>query len=187
MGKVASLAALAASLACVAAQTYQRLGGCPTFGCVLPPDQSDFLPGQYFDLRVEVHAPVNGSEAFNSGRPDENFSVTITKQGGRKKSIAEFFRIKEPKLEKWNFEWFEDLFAEDAGKPSLVNVAAKAYRRIAIYEPGTYTVELKYYGGQTTRAEWVVRPLATKKKAKNVILFIGTENNSFLDTRVMGD
>ncbi|RWA04798.1 hypothetical protein EKO27_g10302, partial [Xylaria grammica] len=173
MGKVASLAALAASLALVAGQTYQRLGACPSLGCVLPPDQSDFLPGQYFDLRVEVHAPVNGSEAYNNGKPDENFSVTVTKQGGKTTGIAEFFRIREPKLEKWDFSWYEDLFAEDAGTPSVVNVAAKAYRRLAIYEPGTYVVELSYYGGKTTRAEWVVRPLATKKKAKNVILFIG--------------
>ncbi|KAI0402007.1 alkaline phosphatase [Xylaria palmicola] len=180
MGRLASLAALAASLALVAGQTYQRLGGCPTLGCVLPPDQTDFLPGQYFDLRVEVHAPVNGSEAFNGGKPDEGFSVTITKQGsdkghggGKTKSIAEFFRIKEPKLERWDFSWYEDLFAEDAGTPSVVNVAAKAYRRLALYEPGTYVVELSYYGGMKTRAEWVVRPLATKKRAKNVILFIG--------------
>ncbi len=181
MGKVASLAALAASFALVAGQTYQRLGACPSLGCVLPPDQSDFLPGQYFDLRVEVHAPVNGSEAYNNGKPDENFSVTITKKGGKTKGIAEFFHIKEPKLEKWDFSWYEDLFAEDAGTPSVVNVAAKAYRRLAIYEPGTYFVELSYYGGKTTRAEWVVRPLATKKKAKNVILFIGMRSSDTQD------
>ncbi|KAI1358896.1 alkaline phosphatase [Xylaria arbuscula] len=153
MGKVASLAALAASLTVVAGQTYQRLGACPSLGCVLPPDQSDFLPGQYFDLRVEVHAPVNGSEAYNDGKPDENFSVTITKEGGRTQDIAKFFDIKEPKLETWDFSWYEDLYAEDADTPSVVN--------------------LSYYGGKTTSAEWVVRPLATKKKAKNVILFIG--------------
>ncbi|KAI0440552.1 alkaline phosphatase [Xylaria telfairii] len=188
MGRIASLAALAASLAVVAGQTYQRLGGCPSLGCVLPPDQSDFLPGQYFDLRIEVHAPVNGSEAFNNGKPDENFSVTIAKEGGRKKGIAEFFHIKEPKLEKWDFKWYEDLFAEDAGTPSVVNVAAKAYRRLAIYEPGTYVVELSYYGGQKTRAEWVVRPLATKKKAKNVILFIGDgmTTNMITAARLLG-
>jgi len=173
MGKLAFLAVLAASLATVSGQTYQRLGGCPTLGCVLPPDQSDFLPGQYFDLRVEIHAPVNGSEAYNNGKPDENFSVTITKEGGRPRSIAKFFDIKEPKLETWKFSWYEDLFAEDAGTPSLVNVTSKAYRRLAIYEPGTYRVELSYYGNKKTTAEWVVRPLATKKRAKNVILFIG--------------
>jgi hypothetical protein len=33
------LVALAASPAGVWAQTFQRLGTCPTLGCVLPPDQ----------------------------------------------------------------------------------------------------------------------------------------------------
>lgn len=59
-----SSAAVAASLAAVvSAQTFQRLGTCPTLGCILPPDAQDFLAGQYFDIRVEIHAPVNGSEA----------------------------------------------------------------------------------------------------------------------------
>jgi len=56
------LAAATTFVALVSAQTFQRLGGCPDLGCVFPPDQADFLAGQYFDIRVEVHAPVNGSE-----------------------------------------------------------------------------------------------------------------------------
>jgi hypothetical protein len=57
-------AAIAASfVSAVAAQTFQRLGTCPALGCILPPDAPDFLAGQYFDVRLEVHAPVNGSEA----------------------------------------------------------------------------------------------------------------------------
>jgi hypothetical protein len=173
MGKFSTLALVAASISAVSAQYYQRLGTCPTLGCVLPPDQQDFLPGQYFDLRLEVHAPVNGSEAFNNGVPDEAFTVTITKEGGAAKSFADFFGVKEPALEKWTFKWYEDLYAEDAKTPSVVNVASKIYRRVAIYEPGNYQVILKYYGGLNTTANWVVRPLATKKQAKNVILFIG--------------
>ncbi|KAI5859423.1 alkaline phosphatase-like protein [Durotheca rogersii] len=173
MGKVSSLAVVAALLSAAAAQTFRRLGACPDLGCVLPPDQSDFLPGQYFDLRFEVHAPVNGSEAFNDGVPDENFSATITKEGGETKSVAEFFGLDEPELEKWDFSWYEDLFAQDAGTPSVVNVASKIYRKLAIYEPGNYAITLSYYGDQKTVANWVVRPLATRKKAKNVILFIG--------------
>lgn len=56
--------ALAACLAAVvSAQTFQRLGTCPTLGCIIPPDAQDFLAGQYFDIRIEIHAPVNGSEA----------------------------------------------------------------------------------------------------------------------------
>ena len=173
IGKVNVLAATTALLSLASAQTYRRLGACPTLGCVLPPDQSDFLPGQLFDLRLEVHAPVNGTEAFNNGVPDEKFSVTIKKEGGEAKSITEFFDVKEVELEKWDFSWYEDLFAEDADTPSKVNVASRIYRKLAIYEPGNYEVELTYYGEKKTTANWVVRPLATAKKAKNVILFIG--------------
>jgi hypothetical protein len=165
---------LAASLSVGSAQTFRRLGTCPTLGCVLPPDQQDFLPGQEFDIRFEIHAPKNGSEAFNDGVPDEEFTATIAKDGEQAKSIADFFKVEEPKVEKWTFSWYEDLFARDAKTPSVVNVASKAYRRVALYEPGTYTVTLNYYSGKTTTATWTVRPLATQKKAKNVIFFIGT-------------
>lgn len=154
-------------------QTFQRLGTCPKLGCVLPPDQSDFLPGQLFDLRVEVHAPINGSEAFNNGVPDENFTVTIGKVGEEPKSITDFFTVEDPEMEKWEFGWYEDRFAEDAGSKSMVNVASKIYRHISITEPGEYEVTLTYYNGETTVANWVVRPISAKRKAKNVIFFIG--------------
>lgn len=177
MRTTTGLFAVAASLsATVTAQYYQRLGTCPTLGCILPPDQQDFLPGQEFDIRFEVHAPVNGSEAFNDGVPDEDFTVTIAKaqsNGTAAKSVAEFFGHEEPELEKWSFSWYEDLFAEEAGNKTVVNVASKIYRRVALYEPGDYTVTLSYYGGETTLASWTVRPLAQEKRAKNVILFIG--------------
>ncbi|KAI5924127.1 alkaline phosphatase H [Camillea tinctor] len=188
MGRPSFAFAFAALLAAVEAQTYRRLGACPSLGCVLPPDQSDFLPGQDFDLRLEVHAPVNGSEAFNEGVPDEDFLVTITKEGGEAQNLADFFSIDEPEVEKWDFQWYEDLFAEDAGTPSVVNVASKIYRRLAIYEPGNYVIELSYYGDQKTTANWVVRPLATEKKAKNVILFIGDgmTTNMITAARLLG-
>lgn len=169
------LAVAALSLHMVSAQTFQRLGTCPSLGCILPPDQQDFLPGQEFDIRFEVHAPVNGSEAFNGGIPDENFTVTISKSSvnGTAQSVAEYFGLEEPKIETWNFSWYEDLFAQDAGNKTVVNVASKIYRRVALYEPGEYTVTLSYYGGETTTASWTVRPVAQEKKAKNVVLFIG--------------
>lgn len=173
LAKLNVAAVLAASLSAVSAQTYQRLGTCPTLGCLLPPDQSDFLPGQLFDLRVEVHAPVNGSEAAHDGKPDEKFKVTIAKDGKEAKDITNFFGVKEPELEKWTFKWYEDLFAEDKKTPSVVNVASKAYRKLSLDEPGKYTVTLQYYGGEKTTAEWVVRPIVKKRKAKNVIFFIG--------------
>ena len=173
MAKLSVLASLAISLTTVAGQTFQRLGTCPSLGCILPPDQQDFLPGQQFDIRFEVHAPVNGSEAFNNGVPDEKFTVTIQKDGGYANDIASFFHLQEePELEKWTFSWYEDLFAKEAGNKSVVNVASKIYRRVALYEPGKYTVTLNFYDEKTT-AHWLVQPLAKEKKAKNVIFFIG--------------
>jgi alkaline phosphatase len=130
------------------------------------------LAGQFFDIRLEVHQPVNGSEAI--GLPlDEAFTFTIAKGDGAAKPAVEYFTAEEPKLEKWNFTWYEDLFARDAKKPTLVNVASKAYRRVALYEPGEYTATLNYNNGTTTEATWLVRDLAEERKTKNVILFIG--------------
>lgn len=105
-----SAAALLAAATLTSGQTFQRLGTCPTLGCVLPPDQQDFLAGQYFDIRLEVHAPVNGSEATD-GKPDEDFTFTIGKVGGEAKLVTEFFEVEEPELETWSFSWYEDLFA----------------------------------------------------------------------------
>jgi len=100
--RVATLV-LAASLS--SAQTFKRLGSCPTLGCVLPPDQTEFLAGQLFDIRLEVHAPLNGTEASRNGVPDEAFTFCIRKSG---KSLCEaatkFFGMSEPKVEKWSFK-----------------------------------------------------------------------------------
>ncbi|OBT49669.1 hypothetical protein VE04_09689, partial [Pseudogymnoascus sp. 24MN13] len=175
------IAAAATLVTLASAQTFQRLGACPDLGCVFPPDQADFLAGQYFDIRVEVHAPVNGSEA-NGGIPDKRFSLAIQKKGGASQPVSKFFDITEPAIEEWKFKWYEDYFAEDAKTPSHVNVAAKAYRRVALYEPGEYTATLSYYNGSKTVANWVVRDLAEEKKAKNVILFIG--DDAFDDPKV---
>ena len=66
-----------------------------------------------------------------------------------------------------------DYFARDAETPSVVNVASKAYRRLALYEAGTYTATLTYNNGTNTTAEWLVRDLETERKTKNIVLFIG--------------
>jgi hypothetical protein len=115
MSRFTALLALASIATSVSAQTFQRLGTCPSLGCVFPPDQADFLPGQVFDIRVEVHAPVNGSEAHASGVPDEKFTLSIAKDGKKAKVVKDFFGRPEPGLEKWTFKYYEDLFAQDAG------------------------------------------------------------------------
>lgn len=168
--QIAVAAALLAGTA--SAQTFRRLGACPTLGCVFPPDQADFLAGQYFDIRLEVHAPKNGSEAIGLP-PDEKFTFSIAKGNGTAKPVTEYFSIQEAPIERWNFSWYEDLFARDEKKASIVDVRAKAYRRVALYEPGEYTATLRYNNGSTTKATWLVRDLAETRRAKNIILFVG--------------
>ena len=67
----------------------------------------DFLPGQFFDIRLEVHAPVNGSQATGNSVPDSSFKFSIAKAGAQAQSAASYFGISEPSVEHWNFTWFE--------------------------------------------------------------------------------
>ena len=53
-----------------------------------------------------------------------------------------------------------------------MNVASKAYRRVALYEPGEYEATLHYNGTNTT-VYWLVRDIQEVRKTKNVLLFIG--------------
>jgi hypothetical protein len=50
---------------------------------------------------------------------------------GYSADVTEFFHTEDAKLEHWDFKYFEDLFAEEAKTPVVVNVAAKAYRRVS--------------------------------------------------------
>ncbi|KAL8633387.1 hypothetical protein Q9189_000922 [Teloschistes chrysophthalmus] len=147
--------------------------------------RTDFLAGQYFDIRLEVHAPVNGSEATGKTTPDTNFTFSIASKGKTPQTAASYFKIAEPALERWNFTWYEDYFARDAKTPSLVNVAAKIYRRVSLSEPGEYTATLTYNNGTKTTASWLVRDLATVRKTKNVVLFIGTRMGMDLAARLI--
>lgn len=176
MAPLRSLTTAAAALGLFAchcsAEMFYRLGACPKLGCILPPDQAEFLPGQFFDIRLEIHAPQNGSERIDGySEPDQNFTFTIQKDGSDEGvSAAEYFSIEEPELETWNFTWYEDLFAVAAETPSAVEVASKAYRRVALYEPGNYVATLTYQDGETTVANWTVRDIGSERKAKNVVM-----------------
>ncbi|KAK1923210.1 alkaline phosphatase [Papiliotrema laurentii] len=165
--------AAVALLTSASAQTFRRTAACPTLGCLFPPDQTDFIAGQSFDIRVEVQAPVNGSEAYNGGQVNPNFSLQIGGQGADLVDVTTFFGIEDPKVESYNFTYYEDLFAEEAGAKVPVNVLAKSYRNIQLHNPGKYDVVLSYNDGSQTKAVWEVLPLAECKKAKNLIIFVG--------------
>ncbi|KAM0756285.1 protein tyrosine phosphatase [Meredithblackwellia eburnea MCA 4105] len=155
------------------AQTFRRTGTCPSLGCIFPPDQTEFIAGQVFDIRIEIQAPVNGSSPFNNGVPSPDFKLTIGGDGGVASEISQFYGRSDPAVEKYNFTYYEDLFASAAKTPTVVNVLAKSYRHVTLYNPGDYTLKLEYNGGMQTIAHWTVKPLADCRKAKNFLLFIG--------------
>jgi hypothetical protein len=133
----------------------------------LPPPNTNY---------IQTHSPQNGSEVIPGYlTPDEKFTFTIAKDGQQKdcKPAASYLKVAEPAIERWNFTWYEDLFAQAAKTPSLVKVASKAYRKVALYEPGNYIATLTYANGSVTQANWTVRDTKISQKAKNVIMFIG--------------
>ncbi|KLT39305.1 alkaline phosphatase-like protein [Cutaneotrichosporon oleaginosum] len=170
-----ALQLLAAALAATAvhAQTFRRTAACPKLGCVFPPDQVNFIAGQTFDIRVEVQAPINGTQAFNGGKVDPNFKLEIGGEGAELIDVTQFFGLQDPKPESYNFTWYEDLFAEDAKTPSAVNVIAKSYRNVQLHNPGRYKVRLTFNGGDTQEATWEVNPIPDCAKAKNLLFFVG--------------
>ncbi|KAG0340678.1 hypothetical protein BG004_006322, partial [Podila humilis] len=183
-----ALVTIATAIAAVSAADtvgqFKRLGACPDLGCVFPPDSSEFLAGSRFDVRVEIHAE-------NDAKPNTNYSLTIqkiskshdtrsNKHGNKPKAIdfSKFSKVKPSAQESWDFSYTKDAAAYwkqmdgDKTVATPVHVASTAWRQVTIKEPGTYKVTLKYDNGKKTEATWVVNPVA-KRKAKNVILFIG--------------
>ncbi|WOO83046.1 Alkaline phosphatase 4 [Vanrija pseudolonga] len=166
---VAILAALATG---ANAQTFRRTAACPKLGCVFPPDQADFIAGQTFDIRIEVQAPVNGSEAYNGGVPDPSFTFQLSHDGGDLVDVTKFFSVEDPAVDKYNFTYYEDLFAQDNKAPTPVNVLSKSFRNVQLHKPGQYKAVLSYNNGQKTEANWEVLEFC-EAKAKNVIFFVG--------------
>ncbi|KAI9493876.1 alkaline-phosphatase-like protein [Zychaea mexicana] len=155
---------------------YPRLGACPDdHSCIFPPDLSQFLPGSYFDLRVELHA-YDKNTSNPAPEAYSNFKTIVRKDGGKWVDVDDFFDYEEtPALENWDFEWVDSiktLISEDA-KPVDVAVTSRIWRKLKFDKPGTYDVSVQYGSeeGYTVRYT-VIEPKKPKKKAKNAILFI---------------
>lgn len=111
---------------------------------ILPIDRAAFLPGAYFDFRVEVHA----------AEMPEDFAVTINGE-----DASNFFGA-EPNEESWTFG------KEETPSQSVI------WRQVMLPEPGLYIVEVTA-GGATTSVDWYARQPHAGAGAQNVILFIG--------------
>ncbi|KAG1436673.1 hypothetical protein G6F56_013458 [Rhizopus delemar] len=144
---------LATSIATVLAQSpfssrpadpegqFPRLGACPDpHACIFPPDASTFLPGAYFDLRVELHAYDK-----NRSRPTPDaynqFKTSIRKDNGKWVDLNVFFKS-QSSLETWKFNWTDSIETEYSsnlknGKtPVQVAVASRAWRKLRLDRPG---------------------------------------------------
>ncbi|CDH59936.1 alkaline phosphatase [Lichtheimia corymbifera JMRC:FSU:9682] len=154
---------------------YPRLGACPDeHACIFPPDVSTFLPGAYFDLRVELHAYDKDNSTVPE--PYTSFKTLVRKDGkGKWQNADDFFGFEQtPALENWNFTWantIEATLKEESGVD--VAVTSRIWRKIKFDEPGTYDVAVQYGPKDYYTVRYnVVQPKTSKKKAKNAILFI---------------
>ena len=113
---------------------------------ILPVDRAQFLPGAYFDFRVEVSG---------ESLPD-NFSVSVNGV-----EASGFFGA-EPTEETWEHG--------DVEVAPLTPVASVIWRDLSAPEPGEYTIEATA-GDVTESVNWTVREPA-EAQARNVILLI---------------
>lgn len=147
-------------------------------------NSSTFLPGAFFDLRVELHAYDKDTSKPTPAAYKE-FKTVIRKDRGDWVDINKFFKIKStPKIENWTFDWVDSIetqfseFLNNTNKPIEVAVASRAWRKLKITTPGDYEVKVEYGPKKSYSAKYtIVEPKKPKKKAKNVILFIADGTN----------
>lgn len=111
---------------------------------ILPIDRATFLPGAYFDFRIEVHAAEMPAD----------FAVTVNGED------ASDFLGAEPNAESWTFG------KEETPSQSVI------WRQVMLPEPGLYIVEVTA-GSATTSIDWYARQPHANASVKNVILFVG--------------
>lgn len=185
---------------------YPRLGACPDpHACIFPPDvyvftlyilfhlqniysnfiySSTFLPGAYFDLRVELHA-YDKDTSKPTPAPYTEFKTVIRKDRGNWVDINKFFKTSQPEIENWTFNWVDSIetqfseYLNNTNKPVEVAVASRAWRKLKITTPGDYEVQVQYGPNKSSYSAkyTIVEPKKPKKKAKNVILFISDGTN----------
>lgn len=77
--------------------------------CTIPQSLhlSSYAP-RHPDVRSIRYVPMLTN---STGKPDEDFSLTIAKRGEEGVPVAEFFDVEEPELESWNFTWYVQLYS----------------------------------------------------------------------------
>ncbi|KAF7720871.1 hypothetical protein EC973_005892 [Apophysomyces ossiformis] len=168
---------------------FPRLGACPDpHACIFPPDVSQFLPGSYFDLRVELHA-YDKNTSNPTPAPYKHFKTLVRKNKQKWQDVSHYFGKSTPRIESWEFPWIHSIDAQyghltgHTEDPINVAVSSRIWRKLKFDEPGTYEVKVEYGPKQAYTVQYqVVQPKKVKKKAKNVILFISDGTNTGMIT-----
>ena len=152
-----------------ALQTAERHFGCPrgTNACIYPIDTANLQCETFFDFQVAVHIPTNQTIRANWRHA---MDIKLTLPSGEVHTPESVFK-KTPELRNWTLEAFENQADET---PEGFSSYAVMYRNVKFttqYGKGPVKVSVRARG-RTTEATWVVRK-PTKRRAKNVVLFVG--------------
>lgn len=156
------------SVAC-ARQKPERHFGCPPGKnvCIYPIGDANLQCETIFDFQVSLDLKDDESR---SDIPRSEISIQITTPSGNTVKPEDLFG-KQPEYRTWKIEAFEDS-ADEA--PKGYNSYTWTWRNVIIPKDMGYggmevTVVAR---GVTTVANWVIRE-PKKRRAKNVVLFIG--------------
>ena len=112
--------------------------------------RSQFLPGTYFDLRVELHNyDKDGNTTAPPPKPISNFKTLVRRDKGPWKQASDYFDLTPP-VEHWDFAWKNSIEATyGEANPLNVTVASRIWRKIKFDKPGTYEVKVEYGAKQS--------------------------------------
>ncbi len=155
---MAGVALLAFALLIQALPTSAVRAADATPVLILPIDQANFLPGQKFDVQIEVWADTLPSD----------FAVKING-----KDASDMLGSK-PKSENWKFDAAKGnatTYTYRKGLSGMITSQATTWRGVSLSDAGDYKIDVTA-NGATTSATWTVRKIG-EGKAKNVIFFLG--------------
>lgn len=137
--------------------------------------RSTFLPGSYFDLRVELHA-YDKDTSKPTPKPYDQFKTTIRKDKGKWVDVNKFFKIKsQPVIENWKFNWTDSIekhyasVLQNGQKPIQVAVAARAWRKLRLTEPGLYEIKVQYGSKKSYTVQYQVVEVDATTHPKHII------------------
>ncbi|PXF43755.1 Intestinal-type alkaline phosphatase [Gracilariopsis chorda] len=157
------------AVSALALQKPERHFGCPAGKnvCIYPIDDANLQCETIFDFQVALHIPLGG---MIQPQFRHEIDIKLTLPSGDILTPESLFG-KEPELRNWTFLVQEDLADRN---PKRFKSYATTYRNVVIHRKyGSGLVEVTVHArGVTTKVTYILHK-PTKRRAKNVVLFIG--------------